>query len=71
MYVEVVGWHLDEVSGGAPLDERDGLLAALALVPIYVDALIAPLDASRLFLDTVEDRAAVAQIPTRLPSRER
>lgn len=28
--VEVVGWHLDEVSGGAPLDERAGLLAALA-----------------------------------------
>ena len=30
--VEVLGWHLDEVSGGAPLDERAGLLAALAEV---------------------------------------
>lgn len=28
--IAIVGWHLDEVSGGAPLDERDGLLAALA-----------------------------------------
>jgi DNA invertase Pin-like site-specific DNA recombinase len=28
--IRVVAWHLDEVSGGAPLDERDGLVAALA-----------------------------------------
>lgn len=27
--VEILAWHLDEISGGAPLDERDGLLAAL------------------------------------------
>lgn len=30
--VEILGWYLDEVSGGAPLDEREGLLDALAAV---------------------------------------
>jgi len=33
--VEIAAWYLDEVSGGAPLDEREGLLDALAAVATH------------------------------------
>lgn len=33
--VDVVAWHLDEASGGAPFDRRPGLAAALADVKVH------------------------------------
>ncbi len=60
--VTILAWHLDEVSGGAPLDERPALLAALADVEAHGAAHLAVHRIDRFSRDPLSAALAEAQL---------
>ncbi len=60
--VSVLAWHLDEVTGGAPLDERAGLLAGLADVQAHKPTFLAFSTLDRFSRDPISAALVEAEL---------